>query len=225
MNNLLIVTESDAPNMRKILIKTVYLFIITFGLICLTLSWAFSWTSLQSFKGVKNTQNEIIVCNIARNAVEIKIREDRIFEPPKELPNFLKKPAGVFVTIVKKGRVTGCMGTLQPREPDLSREIVRSAIMAATADLWHKNITVEELPELEYIVSIPGNMKRINSSVYLDPINLGLLVRRGKRSALLLPGEALTPEWQIYECKRKAGIPQNEQVEMFIFETIVFGPR
>lgn len=211
--------------MKRTLIKTAGILIFTFGLVCLTLSLAFSWTSLQSFKGVKNTQNEIIVCSIARNAVEMKIKEDRIYVPPKELPHFLKKPAGVFVTIVKNGRVTGCMGTLQPREPDLSREIVRSAIMAATADFWHKNISVEELPELEYIVSIPGNMRRINSSVHLDPINLGLLVRRGRKSALLLPGEAFTPEWQIYECKRKAGIPQNESVEMFVFETIVFGPR
>jgi len=185
----------------------------------------FSFPSLAPFKKVKNEKNEKIVCNLVKRAVEKKIRENAILKPPKGLPGFLDRPAGVFITILKNDKVVGCMGTVYPHESDLKHEIIRSAILASTADPWHKPLKEKDLPGLKYIVSIPGNARKIDSTADLDPKNLGLLVRKGKLSALLLPGEALTPEWQIYECKRKAGIPQNERVEMTVFETVTFGPK
>jgi len=184
----------------------------------------FSQSSLEYFKASRSLENEERVCRLARRAVEERLTADREIKPPNDLPKFMKRPSGVFVTIIKGKKVVGCMGTIHPGEKNLAHEIIRSSILAATADPWHSPISVGELPDLKYIISIPGNMKRVRSSAELNPATLGLLVRRGNRSALLLPGEALTAEWQIYECKRKAGIPQNERVDMFVFETVVFGP-
>jgi AMMECR1 domain-containing protein len=181
-------------------------------------------STLDTYKAVRTKANEKIVCGIARKAVEGKISKDTVISPPSGIPGFLKKPSAVFVTIVKNDKVVGCMGTLIPREPDLAREIIRSAIMAASADYWHTPLREKDLPRLKFLVTVPGALRPVSSPSQLSPKTLGLLVRKGAKSALLLPGEALTPEWQVYECRRKAGIPQNERVEMFVFDTVSFGP-
>ena len=206
------------------MIRIIPVFLLIIIFLCLSPPPAKSQTSLAPFRAAKNSENENIVCGLAREAVETRVRENRVIGMSSDLPSFMKLPTGCFVTIVKGNDNVGCMGTLQPQEGSLAREIVASAVMAATADPWHNSISIGELPRLKYIVSIPGELRRVKSSDQLDPLKLGLLVRKGRKSALLLPGEALTPEWQVYECKRKAGIPQNEKVEMFIFETVVFGP-
>lgn len=208
---------------KATIIFSVSLVILIF--LCFSPPPATSQTGLSPFKAAKNSENENIICSLAREAVETRVRQNRVIRVPSDLPSFMRLPTGCFVTIVKGNNNVGCMGTLQPQEGSLAGEIVASAVMAATADPWHESISIGELPNLKYIVSIPGELKKVKSSSQLDPMKLGLLVRKGRRSALLLPGEALTPEWQVYECKRKAGIPQNEKVEMFIFEAVVFGPR
>ena len=134
------------------------------------------------------------------------------------------RPAGVFVTIVKDGVVRGCMGTVEPHEDSCAEEISRSAVMAATIDPWHEPVSKDELEGLDYIISVIGEIRKINSPSELNPHKLGLLIRDGQKSALLLPGEAKTPEWQIFKCKQKAGIPQYKKVEMFVFETVTLGP-
>lgn len=197
---------------------------LSFSVLFFNCPASFAEDSLSPFRKAQTAENREIVCRLARQAVETKLKDDRVLAPPPGLPDFLGRPSGAFVTIVKGKKVVGCMGTLQPREADLKREIIRSALLAASNDPWHNPIAVGELSGLKYIISIPGPLRRAKSSADLDPANLGLLVRSGNRSALLLPGEALTPQWQVYECKRKAGIPQNERVEMFVFETVPFGP-
>lgn len=210
-------------NIKQLLTMTAFLLII--ALLYLLPPQALSQTGLAPFKKAKNSENENIVCGLARKAVEIRVKENRVIGVPSDLPPFMKIPSGCFVTIVKGSDNVGCMGTLQPQESALAGEIVSSAVMAATADPWHDSISIGELPHLKYIVSIPGELRQVKTSAQLNPLRLGLLVRKGRKSALLLPGEALTPEWQVYECKRKAGIPQNEKVEMFVFDAVVFGPR
>ncbi len=37
---------------------------------------------------------------------------------------------------------------------------------------------------------------------------------------MLLPGEAKTAAWQIAECKRKAGLPPDAPVQMYVFPTV-----
>jgi AmmeMemoRadiSam system protein A len=164
------------------------------------------------------------ICGLARKSVYFYLKEDKIIKSPENTSDILKTPAALFVTIVKDGKVRGCMGTVQPETGNAASEIIRSAIMAATRDPWNKPIEIHELDRVKFIISILGKMHRVDSKSQLEPLRYGLLVRKGNRSALLLPGEALTADWQLYQCKVKAGIPQSEPVEMFIFNTITFGP-
>lgn len=217
-------TKQKASNNNKGT-SVIHAFLLLIAFLLLSPTPAASQANLSPFRAAKNSENENIVCGLARKAVETRVKENRVAGVPSDLPSFMKLPTGCFVTIVKGNSNVGCMGTLQPQQNFLAEEIIASGVMAATADPWHNSISIGELSRLKYIVSIPGELKRVKSSNQLDPAKLGLLVRKGRKSALLLPGEAMTPEWQVYECKRKAGIPQNEKVEMFIFETVVFGPR
>lgn len=222
-SNIILIQAKKMKNKTKRPFLTI---IIAFTTMFFALYFSVSASPLlQRLKQEKNEANEAVVCSIARKAVEQKVRNGKVISLPSSLPGFVKEPSGAFVTIVKGKNVVGCMGTMEPREKNLGLEIIRSANMAAAMDPWHKPLRESDLPKLKYIVSIPGTPKQITSSAQLNPAKLGLLVRKGKRSALLLPGEALTPEWQVYQCKIKAGIPQNEKVEMYIFETVTFGPK
>lgn len=139
-----------------------------------------------------------------------------------------EKNCGVFVTFTKNGIVRGCMGTVFPKSATLSEEIIKSTILAASTDTRYPRITLKEYPFISYHISLVKNVRYIGvyyntkgecCSPLQDPKKFGLLVISGKRGAVLLPGEAKTAEWQIYECRRKTGIKQNTPVVMYVFET------
>jgi len=137
-----------------------------------------------------------------------------------------EKNQGVFVTFTKDGVVRGCMGTVFPKSAALKEEIIKSTILAASADTRYPRITMEEYPFIKYHISLVKNVKYVGTGRGLsvqNPKKFGLLVISGKRGGVLLPGEAKTAEWQVYECKRKAGIKQTAPVVMYVFETDVIG--
>ncbi len=52
---------------------------------------------------------------LAKSAVETYIKENKIIEPPKDLPSeFLSKKTGAFVTILENGNLKDCIGTYLP---------------------------------------------------------------------------------------------------------------
>jgi AMMECR1 domain-containing protein len=206
------------------LLKQLFAFVILLSFILLNCSLIYGTDILDLFRNNKNTLLEKEICSLAREAVTTYLKDDITIKAPVFVSDVLKKTAPVFVTIVENGKVRGCMGTIQPATGNAASEIIRSAIMAATKDPWNKPLEIHEIKQVKFIVSIPGKMRRVENSAQLAPQRLGLLVRRDSRSALLLPGEALTADWQLFQCKRKAGISQNEPVEMFVFETVTFGP-
>jgi len=114
------------------------------------------------------------------------------------------------------------MGSMSGAEPTAASEIVRATFLATTADQRYPRIRPSELDGLDILVSIVGPRTRVQSMSQLDPLRLGLLVQSGGRGAVLLPGEALSPGWQVSECRRKAGIGARERVMMYVFPTVVF---
>lgn len=203
--------------------KFTLLIIITVILVSVAVADLYCNENLEVFRSLKNEYGNAEAARIARRAVRVYLKEQRTIEPPKTVPEAFNLPNGVFVTITKNGRVRGCMGTIQPATSSVAEEIIRSAILAATADPCHRPISSREVDQLKFTISIVGKLRRVESESELEPGRLGLLVRRGSRSALLLPGEALTARWQIYKCKLKAGIDQDKRVEMFVFPTVTLG--
>ncbi len=156
---------------------------------------------------------------LARDAIEAFVRERRVMEPPP-----LGDPprrAGCFVSLkTADGALRGCIGAVDPVEPELPREVVRNAIDAATIDPRFQPVTPEELSGLVYSVDVLAPPEPIQGLDELDPRRYGVIVRSGRRRGLLLPDiEGVdTVEQQVEIARSKALIAPDEPIEMWRFE-------
>lgn len=159
-----------------------------------------------------------IYVELARRATEEYVRAQRRIAPPEELLGRLKQRAGVFVSIKKRGALRGCIGTFLPTEENLAEEIITNAISSATRDYRFPPISPQELGELEYSVDIltPPEPATVEA---LDPQRYGVIVESGGRRGLLLPAlEGVeTVEQQLEIARRKAGIGQDEPLQIYRF--------
>lgn len=177
----------------------------------------------QVFSNAPRASLEKNSLNLARISLKACLERRPEPEVPPGLPSYFLKPSGAFVTLTCHGKSRGCMGTLSPTTASLAEEIMQAAAMAARFDRRVAPLSPSEWEALDVSVTIPGPLKRVHSTAYLHPGRLGLLIRCGSRSALLLPGEALSSRWQVDECFRKAGIKKGSRVEMFVFPAVTFG--
>lgn len=155
---------------------------------------------------------------LAKDAVETFVRFGRVIEPVDVPPEF-QRPAGAFVSIKRGGTLRGCIGTIEPVQDSLAREVVHNAIDSATRDPRFLPVEPEELDELSYSVDVLSPPEPVSGPEELDHKRYGLIVRNGPRRGLLLPDiEGVNSvEEQIAIAKAKAGIQPDEPVEYFRF--------
>jgi AmmeMemoRadiSam system protein A len=155
---------------------------------------------------------------LAKDAVDAFVRFGRVIDPV-DVPPELQRPAGAFVSIKRGHTLRGCIGTVEPTQESLAREVVRNAIDSATRDPRFLPVEAEELGELSYSVDVLSPPEPVSGPEELDHKRYGLIVRCGLRRGLLLPdieGVSSVAE-QIAIAKSKAGILPDEPVEMFRF--------
>jgi len=160
--------------------------------------------------------------NLAKSAVEIYVKNRGVLTPPLDLPpEMLENKAGVFVTIYKKGKLRGCIGTYIPVRANIAEEIISNAI-AASCDPRFLPIQEEELKDLSYEVSVLGNLEEVKSLDDFDPQKYGMFVKTfNGKSGLLLPNiEGVdTPEQQFFIVCEKGGIdPGKDEFRLYRFE-------
>jgi AmmeMemoRadiSam system protein A len=155
---------------------------------------------------------------LARDAVDTFVRFGRVIDPV-DLPPDLQRPAGAFVSIKRGHTLRGCIGTVEPAQDSLAREVVRNAIDSATRDPRFLPVEAQELGELSYSVDVLSPPEPVSGPEELDHRRYGLIVRNGPRRGLLLPDiEGVSSvEEQIAIAKSKAGILPDEPVELFRF--------
>jgi AmmeMemoRadiSam system protein A len=156
---------------------------------------------------------------LAKKTVEKYIRERKVLlneEIPKELT---EEKAGVFISIKKKGKLRGCIGTIYPTKNNIGEEIIANAISSSTRDPRFSPIRKKELEFLTYSVDVLNKPEKIENISQLDPKKYGVIVKSGYKKGLLLPDlEGVdTPEMQVDIAKRKAGIFPGEDFEMYRF--------
>ncbi len=157
---------------------------------------------------------------LARDAVEAFVRERRVLAPPSSLEGAPAR-AGCFVSLkTDDGALRGCIGSVQPQEPDLPREVARNAIDAATTDLRFLLVNAEELPRLVYSVDVLTDPKPVEGLQELDPKRFGVIAQNGRRRGLLLPDiEGVdSAEQQVAIARSKALIEPQEPVSLWRFE-------
>lgn len=187
-------------------------------------------------------EGEFLV-KLARRAVETYLTTGREVEPPPETPARLLEKSGVFVTInsferFKEGvqkKLRGCIGYPEPIMP-LAEATIDTAISAATRDPRFQTLTIKELNNIVFEVSVLSPLELIKVS---KPSELpkkikvgrdGLMVEKGFFRGLLLPQVAVEWGWDeetfLCEASLKAGLFPDawlmRDVKVYRFEAEIF---
>ncbi len=143
--------------------------------------------------------------------------------------------SGVFVTLNKPDGLRGCIGFPMP-EKKLSHAIIDGAIAAATEDPRFSSVTVKELNDITFEVTVltpPVEIDVSDPMEYLMKIKVGrdgLIVRHSFYSGLLLPQVPSEYGWNVEEFLQhtchKAGLEKDfwksGKAKIEKFEGIVF---
>lgn len=161
---------------------------------------------------------------IVYEAIEAHLSQ-RIFQPP-ELPPPWDVARPVFVTLrTAEGNLRGCIGHLQATRASLAQEIANDAVFAATRDTRFEPVTAEELPSLQFSISILEEPEPVADRADLDCKIYGVIVSDKGRRGVLLPDIAGvdTVEEQIRIAKRKGGIAEWESCAVARFAVTKIG--
>lgn len=168
-------------------------------------------------------ENEDEYVQLARKALETFVMSRSIIEVPNGLPEEMnEKAAGVFVSIKKGGQLRGCIGTTEATKDSVAEEIIQNAISAGMHDPRFEPVKECELDELVYSVDVLGPKEKVGSEEDLDVERYGVIVKKGRKQGLLLPNlEGIdSVSEQILIARKKAGIDEEETVELERFEVI-----
>jgi len=177
-----------------------------------------SKVSLKQF----STQQGQALVRLARRTLNKKLdrpmdkSQDRALDTALADPEFETR-CGTFVTLTIKGRLRGCIGSLEPDEA--IREGVReNALNAAFHDPRFSPVTNRELDKIDIEVSI---LTRPRALAYTDGKDLaaklrcgtdGVIIRKGYARATFLPqvwDQLPRPEDFLGHLCRKAGLSAN----------------
>jgi len=148
------------------------------------------------------------------------------------IPGALLK-RGAFVTITARGALRGCIGHIAA-DRALGAVVREMTVAAARDDPRFPPVEPDELPDLALEISVLTEAAPVVPPV--DPARIavgrdGVMVRRGRNAALLLPQVARDHQWGVdallaATC-RKAGLPadawREPGTELFTFQADVFG--
>ena len=85
---------------------------------------------------MQDSPNHHPLVQLARAAIEAYVCDGHVLKPEEAPEPVGNQRAGVFVTIHTRstGELRGCIGTIEPCEPDIAHETIQNAISAATQD-------------------------------------------------------------------------------------------
>jgi uncharacterized protein (TIGR00296 family) len=176
---------------------------------------------------------------LARNAVKQYLKIRKHISPPENTPRKLFEHCGVFVTINKlengELQLRGCIGYPYPTNP-LAEAVIDSAINAATEDPRFPSLSMNELGEVVFEVSVltpPELIETNNPKEYVSKFKVGehgLIVERGVFKGLLLPQVPVEWNWCeeefLCQCCMKAGLPPDtwlsKGTRIYKFKAIIF---
>ncbi|TFG12538.1 TIGR00296 family protein [Candidatus Thorarchaeota archaeon] len=181
-----------------------------------------------------------LLVKLARDTVELYVREKRKPAPPDGIPDHLRNKSGVFVTLNRisgeKSQLRGCIGRPYPTEP-LVVATINSAVDAAVNDPRFPPVRANELDEILIELSVLTPPQKIE---YSEPQELiskikigrdGLIASQGMRRGLLLPQVPVEWNWDVEEYLKhtcnKAGLPadawKDSATEFLSFQAEIFG--
>lgn len=176
----------------------------------------------------KDVQQVDSLPEVVRQTLALHFGESNQFANFDELaqsfavPAKFKKPAGLFVTLSRKGRTRACWGSMYPQYPNLVVGTVYTTEAALSKEYRYKKIRSNEWQLLKPQVTVVRGVEPISSMAEQNPLAYGLMVRAGSKSAVILPGEAIDAHYQLVMCKVKAGIPSTTPCQLYRIKADVF---
>jgi hypothetical protein len=167
---------------------------------------------------------------IARQSVEVAVREKKILSVPDNEPEALRDARGAFVTLKEHGDLRGCIGYMSPVKP-LAETVRDVAAYAALEDRRFRPVNSDELPLLEYEISVLSPLRKVEDINQIQVGQHGLLIRQGEYEGVLLPQVPTEEGWDrktfLEQVCVKAGLPQqawkDADADLFMFTALVFG--
>jgi hypothetical protein len=154
----------------------------------------------------------------ARRSVEHAVRfNSRLSVDPALAEGILLEPRATFVTLKLNGKLRGCIGCLEAQEP-LLKSVANNAYAAALTDRRFNPVDIQELPYLEYEISVltPAEPLDIeNEQDLLKKIRPGidgLILEDGLHRATYLPSvwqQLPEPINFVRQLKLKAGLAED----------------
>jgi AmmeMemoRadiSam system protein A len=130
---------------------------------------------------------------IARRAIREAVTGLTDPGPPLPLDN-LPAGGGAFVTLLRAGKLRGCIGRIEGFGP-LAQTVYQVAVSACRDDYRFPPVAPPELAELTIEISILTRAERIQAPDQVRPGIDGLIVTLGQRRGLLLPQVASSYGW------------------------------
>jgi uncharacterized protein (TIGR00296 family) len=143
------------------------------------------------------TEGKLLI-DIARKSIEGAVDNKKY--SPSGIPEKLKEPAGVFVTLYEKTELRGCIGFIMAVKP-MAKAIHDAAISAAFRDPRFPPVKKEEVKDLRIEISVltkPAPLTSADPKDRAKEIKVGrdgLIVEYGPFSGLLLPQVATESKW------------------------------
>ncbi len=162
---------------------------------------------------------------IARKTLSEYLKDQIKPKPcPDTFSDILREKHPCFVTYKKKGRLRGCVGSLQAQNP-LFQEVMEKSIQAAIHDRRFSPITLKELSDIQISITVLSSATSINSPLEFHPGKHGVILKKDHRQAVFLPQVALEQGWTREETlehlAQKASLPKNswqeKDIELKIF--------
>jgi AmmeMemoRadiSam system protein A len=150
---------------------------------------------------------------IARGAIAASLGEAGPI--PEPAAGWLDEPGASFVTLMQRGELRGCVGSLSAERP-LRADVERNARAAAFRDPRFAPLSRLEYPEIEVEVSLLSPLEPIafetesHALALLRPGVDGLLLEYGGQRGTFLPQvweQLPEPDAFLEHLKKKAGLP------------------
>jgi MEMO1 family protein len=164
----------------------------------------------------------------ARNAIVHFLKAgDKISIESDVIPDNVKQQAGLFVSIYVSGELRGCMGSMNVEE-SLNHLVKHMAVSAAT-DSRFKNVTWQDLDDMEIEISVLSPLRKITSPEDFIPGQHGIFIKKGTSTGTFLPKVATKTGWSREELlghcsndKACIGWDGWKSAELFVYEAFVF---
>jgi AmmeMemoRadiSam system protein A len=134
------------------------------------------------------------------------------------------------VTLTLNDRLRGCIGVLEPLGA-LDGTLVHCALAAAADDRRFPPVSIDELPDLRYEISLLSPLRPARDPGEVEVGRHGVLLRARGRQGLLLPQVSLEHGWDretyLDHVCRKAGLTEGAwkwpDSRLWLFTAEVFG--